>query len=183
MGNPTNVRVGPGKLYIAPVGSDEPDDLDGDWHVDWVELGYTDEGSTFTFNNTFEDVTVEEELDPIMTLQTARTVQVSFAAAEMTAANLSIALNGGTIDTALGVVTFEPPSVGEYEHVAIGWEADDGLERWIFRKCVQVGNATISRRGGTNKATIPMDFRAVKPADEAAFTAIIAADYGDDGES
>lgn len=176
-GDPTAVRVGPGWLKIAPVGSTEPTTLTGDWDAAWVDLGYTEEGSAFSFGNTFEDVPVAEELEPLAILQTARNISVSFAAAELTAANLQTALNGGTITTASGVVTFEPPAAGEFEYVAVGWESTDGLERWVFRKGVQTGNIEIGRRKAPAKATIPMSFRFVKPADDASFVFIHDEDY------
>ena len=163
MGNPLNVRLNPGILYAATVGADEPTDLATPWPMAWAEIGYTDEGSTFAFSNTFEDVFVAEELDPILTLQTERRVEVSFASAEITAANLQRALNGGTITTPAGLIVFEPPAVGDYTHIALGWESDDGLERWIFRKCLQVGSASMARQKAPNKATLAMTFRALKP--------------------
>jgi hypothetical protein len=176
-GTPTAVRVGPGWLYIAPVDSVEPTNLSGDWAAAWVPLGYTDQGSSFMFDNTFENVVVEEEYDPVHVLQTARQITLSFAAAELTARNVQIAFNGGTIDTNTGVVTFEPPDPGVYTPVAIGWESDDGLERWIYRRCVQVGSVEIQRRKAPQKAIIPMQFRATKPDDAATFSFIHDADY------
>ena len=176
-GNPNAVRVGAGRLLIAPLASTEPVDLTTAWDAAWTEIGYTNEGSTFTFEGDFEDVVVEEELDPIGTYQTARRAMVEFAAAQLTAANLQTALNGGTITAGTGIVTFEPPEVGDYEHTMLGWEAEDGLERWIFRKCVQVGNIAVARRRAPNKATLPMQFRALKPAGETVFAAIIDTDY------
>lgn len=178
-GTPTNVRVGPGLLYIAPVGSSEPSDLTADWHEDWVKVGYTDEGTTFGFDQTFEDIEVEEEFDAIDTLQTQRAVTVSFDAAELTATNLQRALNGGTITVAGEVITFEPPAAGSVTRVAIGWEADDGKERWVFRRCVQQGSIDISRQKAPNKATIPMEFRVTVPdGGGAPFKALMADDFG-----
>lgn len=176
-GNPAAVRVGAGRLLIAPEDSTEPTDLATAWDAAWTELGYTNEGSTFTFEGTFEDVTVEEELDPIYTFQTARRALVSFAAAQLTANNLQTALNGGEITTAAGVVKFEPPGVGDYTHVMLGWESDDGFERWVFRKCIQIGNIEVPRRRAPNKAIIPMQFRAVKPTGAATFVAFFDEDY------
>jgi hypothetical protein len=187
-GDPQQVRVGPGWLYIAPVGTDEPDDLDGTFGIDggtsepdlspWVPVGYTNEGSSFTFGATFEDVTVEEELEPIEVLQTARNISVNFAAAELTAANLQTAMNGGEVTTAAGIVTFEPPDAGDYTPVALAWQADDDLERWIFRRCIQVGDADIPRRRAPNKAVIPMQFRVTTPKDGSkSFKFIHADDY------
>lgn len=186
-GDPTNVRVGPGWLFIAPVGSPEPTDLSGEFGVAgptgepdlsaWVDLGYTEEGSAFSFENTFEDVPVAEELEPIEILQTARNISVSFAAAELTAGNLQTALNGGTITTGTGTVTFDPPAAGDFTYAAVAWESTDGLERWIFRKGVQTGNVDIARRKAPAKATIPMSFRFVKPDGAASFRFIHDDDY------
>lgn len=169
MGNPLAVRVGPGILKIAPIGTTEPTDLSAAWNAAWIDMGYTDTGSSFVFEATFEDVVVAEEYDPIATLQTTRTITVNFALAELTAENLSRAMNGGTVDTSAGVVKFEPPAAGDYTPVMLGWEADDGMERWVFRKAVQVGSVEIARRKAPDKATIPMSFRCSKPAAKTAF--------------
>jgi hypothetical protein len=176
-GTATNVRVGPGWLYIAPLGTAAPTDLTAAWDAAWVPLGYTHEGSTVGFDQTFEDVTVEEEYDPVDTLQTARSITVNVAAAEMTARNLQLAFNGGTIDTATGTVTFEPPPAGQVTRVMVGWEADDGKERWVFYRCTQTGSVEVSRRKAPNKATIPLAFRATVPDEGAPFTAILADDF------
>jgi hypothetical protein len=179
-GTATNVRVGPGWLYIAPLGTDEPDDLTADWHADWVPVGYTDEGSSFGFDQTFEDVEVEEEYDPVDTAQTGRQITVSFAAAELTATNLQRAFNGGEIDTGTEIVTFTPPAAGDVTRVMIGWESTDSKERWVFRRCLQVGSVEVTRRRAPNKATVPMEFRATMPDEGAPFKAILLDDFSSD---
>lgn len=178
MGNPVAVRIGPGKLYLAPLGSTEPDDLETPWDNAWTELGYTAEGSNFVFDNTFEDVEVAEEFEPIEILQTKREITVNFSLAELTAENMERAFNGGDVITAGGITTFEPPpSGGEVTRVMIGWEADDGLERWIFRRCLQVASVDIPRRKAPDKSVLPMSFRCTKPANEAAFKFIHSENY------
>lgn len=177
MGNPLAVRVGPGHLKIAPIGSTEPTDLATPWAGAWTDLGYTNEGSEFVFDQTFEDVEVAEELEPVEVIQTARQTTVNFALAELTAANMQRALNGGEINTAGGIVTFEPPSVGSFDDVMLGWEADDGLERWVFRRCRNVGSVNLPRRKGADKATLPMSFRALKPPAAPAFIFIHDQDF------
>lgn len=167
-GDPLKVRRGPGVLLIAEFDPadptvNEPDDIDTPWDTDWVPLGYTKDGSEFVFDQSFDDIEVAEELEPIDVVQTSRVITVNFAAAEMTAENLSLALNGGDVSTAAGIVTFEPPDVGDVTRVRLGWESDDGLERWVFRRCVQVGSVNIGNRKGADYANIPMSFRATKP--------------------
>lgn len=157
-GDPTKIRVGPGRLLVAAVGSAEPADLTTPWGVPWIDLGYTEEGHSFTASPSFEPVEVAEEIDPIRYEPTGREMRVEFAMAEMTATNLSRALNGGTVTTGAGIVTFEPPEPGEEVRVALGWEAKDGKERWVWRKCLQTGDIEIARRKAPDKATIPASF-------------------------
>jgi hypothetical protein len=176
-GTPAAVRVGPGKILIAPIGTAEPTNLATVWDVAWVELGYTMDGSSYVFDQTFEDVNVAEEYDPIQTLQTARQITINVNAAQTTAKNLQLAFNGGTITTAAGLVTFEPPDPGVYTPVMLGWEADDNLERWIFRRCVQVGSVEIGRRRAPDAASVPLSFRATKPATLKPFKVIQDADW------
>lgn len=180
-GNPEMVRVGPGWLFIAPLGASEPTNLATAWETvdsDWANLGYTEGGTTFVFDQTFEDITVDQEYDPIAVLQTARSISVNVQAAELTAENLEVAFNGGTVAGPTGgLITFEPPDAGDFSHVMVGWEALDGLERWIFRKCLQVGSVEVGRRKAPDKSVIPLSFRAVKPTGAAAFKAIFDADY------
>lgn len=171
------VRVGPGLLRIAPIGSTVPPDLETPWAVAWTLLGYTAEGSNFVFNNTFEDVMVAEELEPIHILQTARQIDINTQLAEITARNMEIAFNGGTIIDGGTEISFEPPPAGEYTAAMLGWEATDGLERWIFRRVIQVGSVDIPRRKAPDKAVLPMSFRATKPTGEQAFIAYFDQDY------
>lgn len=183
MGNPLAVRVGPGILRIAEIGSTEPTDLDTAWDNDWVELGYTAAGSEFVFVQGFEDILVAEELDPVEVIQTSRQTTVNFSLAEMTALNMQRAMNGGVITTPAGLVQFEPPSVGTFNDVMLGWEADDGLERWVFRRCRNVGSVNIPRRKGAEKAVLPMSFRALKPPSAPAFVFIHDDDWTVDSGS
>lgn len=161
-GDPTKIRVGPGWLRIAPVGSTEPVDLLAAWDASFVLLGYTAEGHSFSSSQTFEPVEVAEEIDPIRHEPTGREMKVDFAMAEMTALNLSRAMNGGVVNTTgVGVdqiTTFEPPTPGEEVRVALGWESADGQERWVWRKCLQTGDIEIARRKAPDKATIPASF-------------------------
>jgi hypothetical protein len=151
-------RLGPGRLYIAPVGSTEPTDLTTPWAAAWVDLGYTEEGHSFSSSTSFDPIEVAEELDPLSYEATGRESSVAFALAQMTSKNLSRALNGGTLTTGTGIVTFEPPDPGAEVRVALGWESRDAKERWVWRKCLQTGDVEIARRKAPDKATIPCNF-------------------------
>ena len=165
--DPNKVKVGAGILYIGRVGVAEPNDLTTPWatvDADWLAFGYTEEGHTFNSEPNFEAIEVAEELEPIRYEQTAVANSLELAAAQMTVTNLGYAFNGGTVTTISGtVVSFEPPALGDVTRLAIGWESNDGEERWVFRKCIQTGNVAIARRKAPNKATIPMVYRLEKP--------------------
>lgn len=171
-GNPTNIALGPGILKIAALGSDEPANLDAAWDAAWTDLGYTNDGSAQAYAATYEDVEVAEELEPIDSVPTGRTISVSFTLAELTATNLEAAMNGGTVTfTAVGggvttaFTSFEPPALGTETHVMIGFESEDALERIVWRDCKQVGSIEMGRRKGAEKAGIPCEFRAFIPSD------------------
>lgn len=166
MGTPAAVKLGPGLLYVAPIGTTEPTTLTGALPSAWVALGYTEEGSEITFEMSFEDVPVAEELDPVKVVATGRMTTVQFELAQLTARNLSVAFNGGTITGPTGgYVTFDPPDLGEEERLMLVWQADDNEERWLFRRVLQVGSVTIARRKAPDKATIPCEFKCEIPTD------------------
>jgi hypothetical protein len=166
-GNPSALALGPGYLYIGAMGRVEPTDLVTAWatvDAGWVLLGYTDAGSEFDYNLSVDPVDVAEELDPISNQTTGRVASLKFAASQMTVTNLKLALNGGVVSTAAGVVTFEPPDLGTEVRTMIGWESEDHTERWVYRQCFQTGTLAITRAKGAANATLPVEFTLEKPA-------------------
>ena len=166
-GAPTALALGPGQLFIGALGTAEPTDLVTAWSAvsaNWVMLGYTDAGSEFKYVPSMDNVEVAEELDPVSTQTTGRLCTVSFVLAQVTVGNLKRALNGGTVVTGGGLVTFEPPDLGTEVRTMLGFESEDSTERWIYRQCFQQGDVTITRAKGAAKATISCEFKLEKPA-------------------
>lgn len=175
MGNPLALMLGPGKLkYSSSLSTPEPTDLASAWNAGFIEPGYTDDGSKFTLETNFEDVEVAEELEPVLIAATKRTVTIEWSMAEITASNLRRVLNGGTITSGGAYVYYDPPALGAEQYCMLGWESDDGTERWIFRKCIQTGPVAINRQKSPNKALFTVQFRAVKPPSLGSFRAIYA---------
>lgn len=164
MGTPTSVKVGPGLLYIAPIGTAEPSALTGAWPVGWIALGYTEDGNEFKSDRKLEPIRVAEELYPIRHVVTEVVASVAAHLAEITATNLKYALNGGTISSPVGgAVTFDPPSATTLVKMMLGWDADDAQERWIFRQVVNGETLAIPRKKTPAKAVIPVEFHLEKP--------------------
>lgn len=162
-GNPKAISLGPGILYHGSLGAVPPEDLTADWPSGWQRVGYTQEGSTFNYETSFENVEVAEELDPLDSAPTGRTATVSFASAEVTAQNLRRAMNGGTIVEGDGFDTFIPPELGQEVYAALGFQSEDGLERWVWFQCKQTGAVEMGRRKGAEKTTIANQFTVYKP--------------------
>src|SRR5262245_6724401 len=163
-GNPSQISLGPGVLKVAALGSTEPTDLVSAWAAAWVDLGYTFEGSEFSNELNTANVEVAEELYPLAVVPTGIVTQVKFVLAQMTARNLRLACNGGTILTGSGFVTFDPPPAGVPTRYMYGWQSDDSQERWIFRQCLNGGTATVARKKGADKAGISFELNLEKPS-------------------
>ena len=173
MGNVENISLGPGVLYVAQVGSNPPADVTADWDAAWKQIGYTAEGTEVSIEVSRDPVEVAEEIDPVLYASTSRSVTVGFAMAELTARNLQIAFNGGTVTTADGVSTYVPPELGAEGSVALGFESEDGEERWIFYRASQSGSVAIGRRKGSDKATIPVTMMVEKVTGQAPFKVLL----------
>lgn len=169
------VKVGPGRLYIGPIGTAEPTALTSAPNAAFVDLGYTEEGSTFTFGTDVETIDVAEEFYSLDQIVTGKTVQVAFSLAQDTAYNLSVAMNGGTTTVGATDIQFEPPSPGTEAYVMLLWE--DGAtvaankRRFLFRKCFQGGSAELAHAKGADYTKIPVEFTALKPTGDEPFIA------------
>jgi hypothetical protein len=169
-GTPGALALGPGYLYISDdLSCTEPTDLSTAWasvDADWKAIGYTKEGSEFKYSLATDTVEVAEELDPISNQTTGRTSSLTFAMAEVTATHLLWAMNASSsaLTAGSGITTFEPPDIGSEVRRKLGWESEDGEERWVFRQCFQTGDTTITRAKGSANATIAVEFSLEKPA-------------------
>lgn len=172
-GNAQTIRktIGPGTLYVAALGTAEPAttvaSLTTAWPTGWFPLGYTEDGSSFSYEVSTEPVEVAEELERVFTVTVGRDASVSFSLAEPTQFNLRMALNGGVSaipDPATGqAVVFEPPDLGTEVRIMLGHQAESNAERWVWRQCFQTGSIEMARRRGAEKTLIPATFTVEKP--------------------
>ena len=59
------VAVDVGILYAAPIGTTEPTGASSVLDTAWREVGYTEDGTTFSTEVDAQEIVVEELLDPI----------------------------------------------------------------------------------------------------------------------
>jgi hypothetical protein len=169
MANSDAVEIGPGLLYVAPIGTPEPADAEEALDEDFRAVGYTEDGSTFEYEITNEPIDVAEEFDPIKYATTGRRASITFQMAEITRQNLALAMNAGANAAETG--DLEPPEPGEEVRVMIVWDSNDAAEpeRWVLRKCLQASTISVRRQKSPNKTLIPVTFRLEKPTGEAPF--------------
>lgn len=178
--DPTKIKIGPGTLYAAPLGTAEPISVTGAWPAGWVPLGYTDSGSTFNFGPATAGVTVEEEFWNIDEVITGYSGDITFALAETTRQNLALSLNAGigssTVAASQGTNADgsqwqETPAAGTEAKIMLGWDAlpqgattaVDPFGRLIIRKALQTGKITRMARKGNNKSMYSCTFTLIKP--------------------
>ena len=161
------IRVNPGALYVAQLLTAEPVGLTGAWPSGWAPIGLTDSGHTDTYNTSEANIDAAELLDPVLIVTTGRTMTVAFSALNVTARLLILALNGGLVApvTGTGFITVTPPDLGAEARVMMGWDATDGKERKIWRKCVQSGSIALARQKAPNKTVVPFSMSVEAPTD------------------
>ncbi len=107
----TNAAQGPGTLYIAAFGATEP--LDTAVNTTpatsaWTDLGGTQDGVKFTVDQTYSEMEFDQVVDRVGSRLTKRDFMVETSLAEVTMANFTYALNGGTAASGAGYKSFEP---------------------------------------------------------------------------
>lgn len=166
--NVNNVVVGPGTLWWAPIGSPEPaagvltpitsPATSVAWPSAWNMFGYTDDGSEFDWTPKFSPIEAAESLVPLKYVTASAESSLAFSLLEMTARNIAAVMNGGTTTTASGITTYQPPLLGAESRIMLGWDRQDGMERMIFRRCIQTGTVKVPRKKAPNKVVIPAVF-------------------------
>lgn len=179
MGTPGNVQIGPGVLYVAAASASEPLSASATLaSATFTEVGYTEDGSTFTYEITSEGIEVEEELDPIRYATTGRMGKVAFAMAETTRRNMVLAINAGA-GAANDASGFGPPAPGAEERVMLVWrngETGDDAAAITFRRCLQAGTMAINRQKAPDKSLLAVEFNLEKPP-----TAVVSPPVGSSG--
>lgn len=173
-GTPANVKLGPGRLYKAPLGTAEPTSASTALPSAWTAVGYTEDGTEVSTDITAEDVEVAEEVDPIDTIITRRVTTVTVQPAESTVNNLATAL-GGTVTRQNDAVAYEFPDPADIVGFMLIWDSnEDPTEtvggnatnrRWIFRNCKPAGTIAHAKRKAPQKSLVPMIVRVNKTSD------------------
>lgn len=173
-GTPANVQLGPGRLYMAPIGTAEPASASAALPSAWIAIGYTEDGTTFSVEITSEPIEVAEEYDPIFYVTTRRVNSLAVQMAEMTRRRLALSIGSGIV--ADDATALEPVNPGAEVKVMFVWDSNEdpttgspGNRRWIFRQCSFAGTIEVKRQKAPNKALLPITVNVEKPTGLAPF--------------
>jgi len=164
------LAFGPGYLYYAALGVAAPTNtVAGSVFTDtwasagaWVPLGITKEGHTLTIDLDSDAVEAAEYVDPLLNVITGRTITAEMELQQINLTNFKRVFNGGTLTTsgsgATLLTTFTLPQIGSEVRCQLGWESNDGTERWWAMQCFNTGSVGIDRKKGADNATLPVTF-------------------------
>lgn len=138
------------------------------WPAAWVPVGVTRDGSQFSYEITTEDIEVAEYKDPVETDEVSRAIGIAFDLAQITNRSYLMAWNGGTSVTVSGsgatlLTRIGPPALGQSVKTMIGWESEDGTERFVWYEALQSGNISSANQKSPNYKSLPLTFKVTQP--------------------
>ena len=192
-GSISEVLIGTGVLYLKDRTTSSlafPTDASGAFDTPtamtpaWEEVGYSEDGWTLEMDKTFEDIMVDEEVDPIKTIKTAQEVRLTGELSQASHAKLIIALGGGSSTSdvigsgasgaagtsATGYTTLVPPTSSAFNEyamllVADGPKGTNGVATRHVRipRAVSVGSFSMQHAKAPQKVVLATEFKILVP--------------------
>lgn len=143
----SNLIQGPGTLYTGDFGATEPADADvatAPSASAWSDVGGTLDGVTVSVTQEYAEMLVDQIVDTPERRITKRDTGITTQMAEPTLANLSVALNGGTVSASSGYTTYDPDTTTSatqptYKAIIFDGFAPSSLQRrFVIRKALTV---------------------------------------------
>lgn len=171
------VLVGVAQVYYAPLATAFPANAETAPAGTWIDIGYTDEGWAFEWEQTFENIEVAEEAEPIDTRWTAIEYRAVAALAQVSLEHFKTVLNGGTITAIPGPPvrrTYTPPALGADVAIALLIrfvnENDPFHTDLQLPKVRSVGQVSLPFRKAPEKSVMATTFQVAKPSSGSIWT-------------
>lgn len=166
-GTAANVILGPGRLYMAPLGTTEPTSASATLpSANWIALGYTEDGTDLTIERTNDKIMVAEELYPVRVVNSETMVQLKTRLAEPTLANLNAALGGGSAGVNSASSLEIPVGLTGIMLVHDSEESPTSAtnRRIVFREVYPAGSVAINFKKSPDKTLIDVTWDCVLPS-------------------
>lgn len=160
--DPTRVRVAlTGTVYVADEGSTVPADITVTPNASWVDLGYTtEEGVTFSVEQTTEDLPAWQSMEPLRTLVTAEPKAFNFTLRQLERTSFLTAFGGSITTIGANNYRWDPPASGTTPTKAYMIEfLDESLKyRFVYRRNQQTGARELNFVR-SNAVNLPCSYR------------------------
>ncbi len=197
MGDASNVVVGSGRLFIAPIGTTLPtlttlvETSDGDfrptWPAGWELVGYTKDGIEVEYQPTYKDIEVDEEMSPVKIILVKENGSIKANLSESTLQNLNTAISASILSSATAggndqtILEF---GSGQPEEVMVGFDGPapgDGICRVIIAFRAMSVAAVGLKYSRENEVVIPLELRVLADGTKAKGKRMVkAVDIGED---
>jgi hypothetical protein len=168
------VQTGPGRIRYAPLATTIPtivpvaSSYSAITWTNWLDLGSTDAGMTYTESTETSDIRVAESKYPVRTVTTSKSSRVAFTASEISDLIWQLAMNGGT-NTVTGTAGTEqteyaPPLADAEVRVMLSFQSNLDDEIIVWPQVFNVGSVEYVRGNFETKAGLSMEFNAEIPA-------------------
>lgn len=145
-----------------------------EWGGTWQEVGYTQDGISFTINMDREPIEVDQELDALFLVVTGREIEFNTNMAEFSMDNLEFATGQGTVTTTAagagthGYTTYEIAGYQADKYYVVGVDILQPSNSLPMRvaawKGLPVGSVDASFGDRASNAQIPLGIRALPDA-------------------
>lgn len=169
---PGQIRTGPGLIRYAPLGTTIPavtaaaSKVVATW-TNWLEVGATEEGLTYSESTDTEKIRVAESVYPVKTVTTGKEGTIAFSMAHLNDLNWKLAMNGGTIvstgSTTTKLNTYVPPLIGQEVRVMLAFQSADDDEIIVWPQVFNGGSIEVVRGTLETMAALPVEFSAELP--------------------
>lgn len=149
-----------GSIYVGPVSTSPPADIDDPWGAGWTELGYTSEdGLKFADGKTIVDILVWQLFYPARKIITARDFTTEFVLRQFDGPTVKLGFGGGEVSDIGAGYRYTPPAPSFIDERALGCEWLDGDK--VFRLVIPRGLVTSNVEGEVKRSAatdLPITF-------------------------
>lgn len=177
-----NVITGIANVYIQDWSSTSPPALPDEnthtlntaWSDPWTPLGASESGATLRFTRETNDISIEEQVNPLDVKTQTLDPRLEITLSEDTLETMRIAYGGGTISETTpgaGQIGKKELSISQtLEPFAVGLEGENSngfFRHVLFQKVVSIAEVETSYRRAETQRLYACSFRLISPVNEA----------------
>lgn len=161
-----------------PLGGDWADNVLG--NIAWKSIGASESGATVRFSRATNDISIEEQLNPVDIATTSIDPRIEVTLSEDTLETMKLAYGGGTITTVAPTSTVpgyrELTITEDIEHLTLGLEgentktpANSNVRQWrriLWLDVLSVADVETSYRRAETQRLYAVSFRLVSPINQ-----------------